>query len=189
MKRTMTILMLAASLLSAQHVDADDATDANLPPAILSAICGGGAVRRTVNGFTVRMPDGQSVHWNRSFNGYSASLNGKPVSVMRTYNGFKVSGENARHVSLTHRGFTVHNGTGSSTWWAETHDGYSATVNGRRVSLYRTFDGYGSSTAPAHRPLTIQRKPRPVKRMSLSQPSSFRQWPPATNRFQYCRFQ
>lgn len=183
MRRSIIRLLLSVSILSAVgSARASAETAANDDPAVVSAVSGGGDVRETYSGYTVRRRDGQAIHWTRSYDGYYATLNGKSARLSRTYGGFRVIGADASSVSRTYDGFVVRSDRGPSARWTRSLNGYVGTVNGKNIRLSQSYDGFSSIEYPAVILAHPEAPPKTVKRMPLSKPSSFRRWPAAADR-------
>lgn len=180
MRRSITLALLARSLQFANgSPPARAEAAANDDAVVVSAISGGGDVRKTHTGYTVQRRDGQQVRWVRSYDGYSAMIDGSPARISRTYDGLSVIGADASSVARTYDGFIVRSDRGPSVRWMRAADSYVGTVNGKSIRLSQSYDGFRSSEHPTATLALPQARPNSVKRMPLSKPSSFRRWPAA----------
>lgn len=153
--------VLIQSTVLAEVVGADSRRDS----AVLAAVSGGGVVSPEYDGFTVRTPDRSCVRWTKTYDGYTATVDGRRVHLSRDYDGYRVIGAEVRRVSYTYNGFSVLRERGASVHWAETYDGYSAGQGGRAVRIVN---------GPTFPPYPTDRRQPKVKRMKNSRPTVFK---------------
>jgi hypothetical protein len=139
-------LLIAALLLLTGAPRLSAADKALNDSAVLAAVCGGGDVRGIYNGYQVRMPDGRTAVWRKTYDGYTANIDGQSVRLGRTYSGFNVSGlDNSSRVTAMYNGFVVHGGRGGATSWSKTYNGYRSSGAGESVRLTTVYDGLRAS--------------------------------------------
>jgi len=151
MRAAFSSLLIAGLLLTgaSRVYAADRALDDS---AVLAAVSGGGDVRSIYNGYLVRRPDGSTAVWKRTYDGYTANIDGRSVRLGRTYSGFNISGlKNSSRVTAMHHGFVVHDVRGAATRWSKIYNGYQSVDAGERVRLTSSYHGFHASRSPVPR--------------------------------------
>ena len=150
--------LLIASLLLAGATRVSAAEAVLNEPAVLAAVCGGGDVRGIHNGYAVRLPDGRTAVWRKTYDGYTANIDGRSVRLGRTYRGFNVSGlENSSRVTAMHNGFVVHDARGAATRWSKIYNGFQSSGTGESMRLTTCYGGLRASSDPGRRTAPRQR--------------------------------